>query len=81
MGTVVWKLKECLAARGLTPLQVEREAVRLGLSFGKNTGYRLTRGEGPERIDRRTLATLIEAVTSLSGRPTAVDDLLEYRPG
>lgn len=78
-GEIVWRLGALLAKHGVTPLQVEREAVRLGLDFGKNTIYRLLREDGPQRIDRDTLVSLVSALRSLTKENITVDSLLRFK--
>jgi hypothetical protein len=80
MTPIDWKLSEVIATHGLTPLQVEREAQRLGYAFGTNTIYRLIRGDGPRLVDRESLAAVVAALRSLTGEAIDAGDLLMYKP-
>ncbi len=81
MGRVVWKLRAYLGERNIKPRAVENEAIELGYSFGRNMIYRLLRDDGPVNVNRDTLAALIGALRSLTGRKVKVQDLLEYEEG
>lgn len=74
----MWKLQAYLDERGIKPRTVENEAITLGYSFGRNMIYRLLRDDGPVNVNRDTLAALIAALRSLTGRKVKVQDLLEY---
>ena len=78
MGHVQWRLRELLTELDLPALHVEAEAQRLGHSLGRNAVYRLLR-RPPERVALRTLAALLDALTSLSGRPITTADLIRYQ--
>lgn len=80
VGRTVWRLRDLMDDHGLKPLDVEREALRLGYPFGKNVIYRLATPHGPARIDRSSLAALVAALRSLTGLDLDVCDLLEYQP-
>lgn len=77
MVEVRWKLDEVLSRHGLTPADVEREVIRLGYKWGAKTIYRFT-GPGPKLVSRESLAVLLRALRSLTGKRLAVADLLEY---
>lgn len=74
----MWKLRAYLGERNIKPRTVENEAIELGYSFGRNMIYRLLRDDGPINVSRDTLAALIGALRSLTGRKVKVQDLLEY---
>lgn len=78
MSAIRWKLRSYLDENDLTPWDVENEAARLGQSLGGTNIYRLVRGEGPARLDRKTLATLIQALRNLTGRKVTPNNLLEF---
>ena len=78
MGKVVFKLKSYLDEKGIKPRQVETEAIRLGHTFGQNSIYRLLRDDGPENLNRTTLAVLVETLRSLTKRKVKLSDLIEY---
>lgn len=80
MGQVQWRLRELLSELNLPALHVEAEAQRLGHSLGRNAVYRLLR-RPPERVALRTLAALLDALTSLSGRTITTTDLIRYETG
>ena len=79
MGRIVWKLKGFMLRHDIKPLDIEREAIRLGYDIGKNVIYRVATDEGPQRIDRDTLAAVIGSLRSLSGRGVRVGDIVEYQ--
>lgn len=70
-----WKLRQFIEQHGLSALSVETKA-----GIGRNAIYRLLRDDGPDRIDRQTLARLIFALRELTGREVNVGDLLDYLP-
>lgn len=78
MGTIRWKLRDYLDERGVKPLEVEKEAIRLGHTFGRNSIYRLLRDDGPDNLSRKTLAVLVEALRSLTKRKVRLSDLVDY---
>lgn len=80
MAELKWKLKEFMDEQGIAPLEIEREAIRLGYDIGKNVIYRLATVEGPQRFDRGSLVAIISALRSLTSRPIKIADLLEYVP-
>lgn len=75
---MIWKLSNLLDELEVTGLQVEREAIKLGFEFGKNTIYRLLKDDGPKLVDRRSLAAVIAALRSLSGKEIEVEHIIEY---
>lgn len=78
MVKVAWKLADYLEAHHLRPQDVERAAIRLGQPLGKNTIYRVLRGEGPSRIDRNTLSAIVAALGALTHQQVQPGDLLEF---
>lgn len=78
MGKIRWKLESYLNERGIKPLEVEKEAIRLGHTFGRNSIYRLLRDDGPDNLSRKTLAVLIETLRSLTKRKVKLADLVDY---
>jgi len=72
MPTVEWKLKEYLAEKKIPALQVEERA-----GMGRNTIYRIMRGNGVKLIDRQNLGRIISALSELTGQPVALTDVLE----
>jgi hypothetical protein len=78
MGKVIWKLRRYIEERGISPAELEREIIRLGYNWGAKTIYRFVRDDGPVNANRDTLAALIEALRSLTGRKVNIQDLLEY---
>jgi hypothetical protein len=78
MVKIAWKLTDYLKAHGLQPQDVEKAAIRLGQPLGKNTIYRVLRGEGPSRIDRNTLSALVGALGELTHQKVEPSDLLEF---
>jgi hypothetical protein len=79
VGQVEWKLKSVMEKHGIKPLDIEREAIRLGYDIGKNVVYRVATERGPQRIDRSTLEALLGALRSLTGTPVNVSDLIVYK--
>lgn len=78
MVKVSWKLAGYLQAHQLQPQDVEKAAIRLGQPLGKNTIYRVLRGDGPSRIDRNTLSALVAALGELTRHKVEPGDLLEF---
>lgn len=78
MIKVSWKLADYLEAHKLRPQDVENAAIRLGQPLGKNTIYRVLRGEGPSRIDRNTLSAIVAALRELTRSKVEPGDLLEF---
>lgn len=74
---VDWVLPGFLEMHGLKPRAVEAEALRLGYPLGRNTIYRLLEEDGPKNINRDTLAAVLGALSSLTGRQVTACDLLE----
>jgi len=80
MGEIAWNLVALMNQHGIRPLDIEREAIRLGYPIGKNVIYRVATPEGPQRIDRDTLAAIIAAMRSLLGREIVVGDVIRFEP-
>lgn len=78
MGQVEWRLRELLNELNLPALHVETEAQRRGHRLGRNAVYRLLR-RPPERIALSTVAALLDALRTLSGRDLTTADLIQYR--
>ena len=78
MGAVAWKLVTLMKQYGLRPLDIEREAIRLGYPMGKNVIYRLVSEDGPQRIDRATLTAIVAAIRSLAKADVGVGDVLVF---
>ena len=78
MGAVAWKLVTLMKQYGLRPLDIEREATRLGYPMGKNVIYRLVSEDGPQRIDRTTLTAIVAAIRSLTNSDIGVGDMLVF---
>jgi DNA-binding Xre family transcriptional regulator len=70
---VVWKLKDLLAAHDIAPYRLARESGMHAPSV-----YRMLRGTGTKAVTRETLATIISALRTLTGKSISVCDLLEY---
>jgi hypothetical protein len=81
VGRIVWKLKETMEEFGLKPLDLEREAIRAGLPVGKNVMYRVATADGPQRIDRSTLAAVVVALRRLTGAAIGIDAVMMYSDG
>lgn len=80
MAELVWHLRDLMKRYDIAPLDIEREAIRLGYNIGKNVIYRLATHDGPQRFDRSSLLAIVAALRSLTKKPIQVGDLLEYRP-
>ncbi len=78
MGKIRWKLESYLSERGIKPLEVEKEAIRLGHTFGRNSIYRLLRDDGPDNLNRTTLAVLIDTLRALTRRKVKLSDIVDY---
>jgi hypothetical protein len=78
MSKVVWKLRGYMEERGISPAELEREIIRIGYNWGTKTIYRFVRDDGPINANRDSLAALIAALRSLTGRKVNIQDLLEY---
>ncbi len=77
MQRLTWKLGTFLETHNIKPRQVENEAIRAGFNFGRNTIYRLLRGDGPDRYDKETLTALLVTLGKITGEPVSPNDLLE----
>jgi hypothetical protein len=78
VGTVKWKLKEYLEARGIS-------AYKLATTVEERTQeasvYRLVRkGETQKRIDLASIAVVIDGLRELTGEAVNIEDILEYHP-
>jgi hypothetical protein len=71
---VIWKLKPYLDAHNIAPYALAREA-----DMHSPNLYTLMSGEGAVNVNRDKLARLITALRTLTGKPVAVSDLLEYQ--
>ena len=78
MGAIAWKLVTLMRQYGLRPLDIEREAIRLGYPIGKNVIYRIATEDGPQRIDRTTLTAIVAAIRSLTNSGLGVGDVLVF---
>ena len=78
MGAIAWKLVALMRQYGLRPLDIEREATKLGYPMGKNVIYRVATEEGPQRIDRATLTAIVAAIRSLTKVAVEVNDIVSY---
>jgi hypothetical protein len=78
MSVVAWKLVALMKKYGIRPLDIECEAIRLGYPMGKNVIYRVAIEDGPQRIDRATLAAIVAAMRSLSDADVGVGDVLVF---
>ena len=78
VGQIRWKLKAFMDERGIKPLDVEREAIRLGYDIGKNVIYRVATAGGPKRIDRTTLVAVIAALRSITNESVEIDDVMQF---
>ena len=73
-----WKLNDYLEANSVKPRSVENRAIKLGYTFGRNSIYRMTRGEGPTNINRDSLTAILHALRDITQKDVQVSDLLEY---
>jgi len=69
-----WKVKEYLAAHGITPYRLMKES---GLAQG--TVYRLVKGI-THNLNTDTLDAAIHALRKLTGENVGIADLLEWEP-
>lgn len=74
---VNWRVGDVLREHGLTAYKL---AAELSGKVNRNSVYAIARGD-TERVDRSTLAALLEALNALTGQTYTVADLLEYTPG
>ena len=70
MAQVTLKLRQYLEAHNLSPRQVEREA-----GIGENTIYRVMRATN---LNRDSLAGIIMALRTLTGKAVEIADVLEF---
>ncbi|CAM3974141.1 helix-turn-helix domain-containing protein [Deinococcus marmoris] len=73
---VNWRVGEVLREHGLTAYKL---AAELSGKVNRNSVYAIARGD-TERVDRSTLAALLDALKTLTGQAYTVADLLEYAP-
>lgn len=73
---VNWRVGEVLREHGLTAYKL---AAELSGKVNRNSVYAIARGD-TERVDRSTLAALLDALKALTGQAYTVADLLEYVP-
>ena len=77
MSTVRWRLADFLDERGISTYAL----IQAIGSTRMNTIYRLTRrGHEPSRVDLHTLATVLDGLTKLTGKPVDISEVLEYVP-
>jgi hypothetical protein len=70
---VRWKVKEYLAAHGVTPYRFWLES-----GLAKGTAYRLVNGD-TQNLNAATLDATIKALRTLTGKRVDIPDVLEYR--
>ena len=73
-NTVMWRLGDVLKEHGLTAYKL---AAELHGRVNRNSVYAIARGD-TERVDRSTLAAVLEALRTLTGQRYSVADLLSY---
>ena len=69
---VKWKVKELLEAHDVTPYRFWKES-----GLANRTAYRLVNGE-TTTVNTDTLDATVKAIRTLTGKPVAIADLLEY---
>ena len=79
MNKVTWHLKEFLEENELKPRDVENKAIKLGFKFGRNSIYRLLKGDGPRNANLQTLTVLVTTLRVLTKSKVNVSDLLKYK--
>ena len=78
VGTIRWKLKDYLQEHNIKPREVENHARETGKPFGRNNIYRLLRDDGPDNLNRTTLAVLIDTLRALTRRKVKLSDIVDY---
>ncbi len=71
-----WEVESVLNALGLRPVDVEREAARLGNPMGTNVIYRWLRGNGPRLVSTKNMKAMLDAMSSLAGRDVSINEIM-----